>query len=58
MASESSLGGVSKSSNSIRKSLMILNIVPNALSWKTLAKLKDDIESYLYGANRNYVDQD
>ena len=42
----------------LEKSLMILNVVPNALSWEDAAKLKDDIESYLYGANRNYVDQD
>ena len=54
----SKTGGVSKNRTLLEKSLMILNIVPNALSWEDAAKLKDDIESYLYGANRNYVDQD
>jgi hypothetical protein len=36
----------------------MIDVVPNALLWEDVAKLKDDIESYLYGANRNYVDQD
>lgn len=49
---------LAKARTLLEKSLMILNIVPNALSWEDAAKLKDDIESYLYGANRNYVDQD
>lgn len=42
----------------LEKSLWMIDVVPNALLWEDVAKLKDDIEDYLYGANRNYVDQD
>ena len=42
----------------LEKSLWMIDVVPNALLWEGVAKLKDEIESYLYGANRNYVDQD
>ena len=41
----------------LEKSLMILNVVPMA-PMEDVDKLKDDIKDYLYGANRNYVDQD
>jgi len=42
----------------LEKSLWLIDVVPNALLWEGVAKLKDDIKDYLYGATRNYVDQD
>ena len=42
----------------LEKSLWMIDVVPNALLWEDVPKLKDDIEDYLYGATRNYVDQD
>ena len=42
----------------LEKSLWMIDVVPNALLWEDVPKLKDDIEDYLHGATRNYVDQD
>ena len=35
----------------------MIDIVPNAMLWEDVAKLKDDIGDFLYGADRNYVNQ-
>tara|TARA_A100001388_G_scaffold159995_1_gene119327 strand:+ start:5195 stop:5416 length:222 start_codon:yes stop_codon:yes gene_type:complete len=42
----------------LEKSLNMIDIIPNAMLWEDVAKLKDDIGDFLYGANRNYVNQD
>ena len=41
----------------LEKSLNMIDIVPNAMLWEDVAKLKDDISDFLYGADRNYVNQ-
>lgn len=41
----------------LEKSLNMIDIVPNAMLWEDVAKLKDDIGDFLYGADRNYVNQ-
>ena len=41
----------------LEKSLNMIDIVPNAMLWEDVAKLKDDIDDFLYGADRNYVNQ-
>jgi len=41
----------------LEKSLNMIDIVPNAMLWEDVAKLKDDIGDFLYGADRSYVNQ-
>ena len=41
----------------LEKSFNMIDIVPNAMLWEDVAKLKDDIGDFLYGADRNYVNQ-
>lgn len=46
-----------KAKDLLEKSLNMIDIIPNAMLWEDVAKLKDDIEDFLYGADRNYVNQ-
>ena len=46
-----------KAKDLLEKGLNMIDIIPNAMLWEDVAKLKDDIEDFLYGADRNYVNQ-
>tara|TARA_B100001939_G_scaffold326130_1_gene319435 strand:+ start:316 stop:537 length:222 start_codon:yes stop_codon:yes gene_type:complete len=46
-----------KARDLLEKSLNMIDIIPNAMLWEDVAKLKDDIGDFLYGADRNYVNQ-